>query len=273
MNQVKVSGCTLNFQSIGRGRPVVFLHGFTADHRLMKGAFEPILRKKRGVRRIYVDLPGMGRSRNVGVGNADDMLNALLEFIEKTLPREKVSLVGESYGGYLAQGIFEKLPERVEGMLLLCPVVHPHPKDRALPQFQVRRRDDAFLKRVRSSTKADFESMTATQTQATWKAFQKDILPGIELHDRAFCEKYFQTGYGFRRPPVCPKVDVPLLVLTGRQDPVVGFEDAFAHFKASKLATFAVLDGAGHNLQIECSKLFSALVQDWLERVDLSGGV
>ena len=31
--------------------------------------------------------------------------------------------------------------------------------------------------------------------------------------------------------------------------------------------TFAVLDGAGHNLQIEKDQVFTALVRDWLNRV------
>ena len=32
-------------------------------------------------------------------------------------------------------------------------------------------------------------------------------------------------------------------------------------------AAFAVLDGAGHNLQIEKDQVFTALVRDWLNRV------
>jgi hypothetical protein len=33
-------------------------------------------------------------------------------------------------------------------------------------------------------------------------------------------------------------------------------------------ATFVVLDGAGHNLQIEQDSLFAALVREWLRRVE-----
>src|SRR4051812_32517039 len=94
----------LHFHAVGHGRPMLFLHGYTADHRLMKGCFEPLFRGRRGWRRIYVDLPGMGRSPSTGVRNADQMVAKLLELIAEVIPTGGFSIAGESYGGYLAQG-------------------------------------------------------------------------------------------------------------------------------------------------------------------------
>jgi hypothetical protein len=37
--------------------------------------------------------------------------------------------------------------------------------------------------------------------------------------------------------------------------------------------TFAVLDKAGHDLQIEQEKLFNALVNEWLDRVEESARI
>ena len=33
-------------------------------------------------------------------------------------------------------------------------------------------------------------------------------------------------------------------------------------------ASFAILDGAGHNLQIEQNSLFQEIVRNWLERIE-----
>ena len=47
------------YESYGEGVPVLMIHGFYPDHRLMKGCMEPIFSSRPGWRRIYFDLPGM----------------------------------------------------------------------------------------------------------------------------------------------------------------------------------------------------------------------
>lgn len=46
----------------GTGRPVLVLHGAGVDHREAEACFEPVLEGVSGLRRIYPDLPGMGRT-------------------------------------------------------------------------------------------------------------------------------------------------------------------------------------------------------------------
>lgn len=56
-------------------------------------------------------------------------------------------------------------------------------------------------------------------------------------------------------------------ILTGRQDDSVGYLDQFGLLPRHPRASFAVLDVAGHNLQIEQPELFAALMREWLGRV------
>src|SRR4051794_1450110 len=46
----------------GTGRPVLVLHGAGVDHREAEACFEPALDGVAGLRRVYPDLPGMGRT-------------------------------------------------------------------------------------------------------------------------------------------------------------------------------------------------------------------
>jgi pimeloyl-ACP methyl ester carboxylesterase len=42
----------------------LMLHGWSVDHRLMKGCMEPVFKKMDTEwKRIYFDLPGMGRTK------------------------------------------------------------------------------------------------------------------------------------------------------------------------------------------------------------------
>ena len=58
----------------------------------------------------------------------------------------------------------------------------------------------------------------------------------------------------------------PTLIVTARQDNVVGYEDAWAILGAYPRATFAVLDRTGHLLEDQDDNL-AQLIQEWLVRV------
>ncbi len=40
---------------VGQGRPIVALHGWSLDHRVMKECLEPTFRRRTGWQRIYVE--------------------------------------------------------------------------------------------------------------------------------------------------------------------------------------------------------------------------
>lgn len=62
--------------------------------------------------------------------------------------------------------------------------------------------------------------------------------------------------------------DRPSLFMCGKQDDCVGYEDLWELLKSYNRATFAVLDVAGHNLQIEQVSVFNELVSNWLMRTE-----
>lgn len=51
----------LHYVEHGTGLPVFVLHGAGVDHREAEACFEPVFDGVAGLRRIYPDLPGMGR--------------------------------------------------------------------------------------------------------------------------------------------------------------------------------------------------------------------
>lgn len=130
-----INGLTVHYVSIGEGFPILMLHGYKVDHRVMTGCMEPVFQETPGFRRVYIDLPGMGQTKRADwIKNADAMLDLILEFIERVMPGERLLVAGESYGGYLARGLVRKLGSRVAGLLLICPVIHPALEDRTLPE-------------------------------------------------------------------------------------------------------------------------------------------
>jgi pimeloyl-ACP methyl ester carboxylesterase len=60
----------------------------------------------------------------------------------------------------------------------------------------------------------------------------------------------------------------PTLILTGRQDHWWGYQDAWTILENYPRATFAVLDRAGHAVWVEQEDLVTALIREWLDRVE-----
>ena len=270
--------CTLSnqtsiyYRTYGKGKPVIVIHGFSVDHHLMTGCLEPIFKKNPGLKRFYLDLPGMGKTpASSHITNSDQMLEMAIDFIKAVAPNQQVVLIGESYGGYLAQGIIYRMPDLVDGLLLLCPLVEADAQKRILPKPQVLFKDDEFISRLPSgAAKEYFSSAQVVQTKETWQRFNDEVFVGLQVADDSYLSQIKKDFvFSFDIIKLSKAFNKPALMITGRQDSVVGYQDALPILENYPRMTFAVVDQAGHNLQIEQPRLFNALVQEWLDRLHL----
>ncbi|MCR3748459.1 Pimeloyl-ACP methyl ester carboxylesterase [Lentzea californiensis] len=204
----------------------------------MLGCLEPLFETRPGYRRLYPDLPAMGKSPADGVASSDDVLAAVEELVDAEIGDEPFLLVGESYGGYLYRALAHRRPHQVHGLALICPTgTKVRAADRTVPLFEVRRSDGAELD---PALTAQCDGMAVARIEV-----RRELPAGPE---RGTYER-------------------PALFLTGRQDNITGYEDVYALLSHYPYASFVVLDTAGHDLQIEQPVLFNALMGDWLDRV------
>lgn len=269
--ECKIRDISINYEVIGEGRPIIMLHGYSVDHKLMVGCMEPILSLKSGYKRIYIDLPGMGKSTSADwINNSDVMLDIIIEFIDQIIPNLNFLLVGESYGGYLSRGLLYRMANRLDGIFLICPVIIADSKKRNVPKHEVLVKDNLLLSKLTPDEAEDFNSSTVVQSEIIYERFKNEILSGINLADINFLNNLQVNGYefSFNVDKLEEKFDKPTLIMLGKQDSCVGYKDAWDILDNFSRSTFTILDMAGHNLQIEHSDLFSSFVKDWLTRVE-----
>ena len=267
--QVLVKGVPVRYESRGSGRPVVMIHGFTLDRRSLVGCMEPVFAGRTGWRRIYFDLPGMGRTPGSGaIASSNDMLDVVLGFIDAVIPGQRFSLVGQSYGGYLARGVLARKAASIDGMALICPVVVAERSKRDLPQHTVVAQAAAFLASLSGTDAEGFTANFVVQNRQTWERFHAELLPGIRRADQAFL-KGIANRYALSVDPdaLSQPFSRPVLVLAGREDSDVGYRDQWKLAEKFPRVTFGVLDRAGHGLAIEQASVFTGLIREWLDRV------
>ena len=154
-------------------------------------------------------------------------------------------------------------------MLLICPTGEPLYDKAVLPPPQVFETDENLLSRLSSDERQQFESINVIQTEKVWNRFKNEILSGLIVTDNDFIERVFgkSCSLSFNANKLESPFMKPSLMVMGRQDFIVGYHDMLGIVEDYPRATFAVLDKAGHNLQIEQDHLFNELVQEWLQRV------
>ena len=264
---------TIDYEAHGEGRPILLLHGWTMDRRVEIFDYEKIFATRPGWRRIYPDLPGMGLSVAHDIKCQDDMLAALLTFIDKVLPGQSFVLAGTSLGGYLARGIAVRLRSRVDGLLLRVPCIVPDTEKRSLPKPTRLVRNEALLAAIDPAERTALgdvlvqapgylEAMRAKMHALVLPAMAASapFVPEMRLDPKRY-------AFSFDLAAAEKSFGKPVLIVAGRQDTTVGYRDAWEILESYPRATFAVLDRADHVWPVESPALLAALVDDWLERI------
>lgn len=260
-----VQNIDINYEIYGEGTPVLMIHGWSVDHRLMKGCMEPVFQTVDNKwKRIYFDLPGMGKTKGESwITGADQILDLIFGLIDIVIPNQHFLLAGESYGGYLAKGIIKKRSSVVDGLLLICPA-----SGEAGAQFQVLENDEILMNTLSADDKKYFEAegINTIRNNRVWERFKEEVLPGLKIADYSFLEKC-KGQIHFNVDDLDEPYRKPTLMLAGRQDSIVGYRGLWNIIERYPRASFVLLDKAGHALQIEQDVLFSETVKEWLSRV------
>jgi pimeloyl-ACP methyl ester carboxylesterase len=252
------------YETYGTGRPIVMLPGRPSDHRVMLRFMEPLFAQRDGWLRLYPDLPGTGRTPSVDrLATHDQMLDAVLAFIDTVIPGQRFVLAGLSYGGYLARGVLYHRAASIDGLLLCAPQVKADPAQAHLPLRTTLVEDPRLAAEL-----GPIAGLIVVQSPTVVEAV-RDLLAEVQLADHPFNERLEAADpFSFDVDTLPAPFGAPTLMLTARQDHLCGYRDAWDLLDNYPRATFAVLDRAGHFVNIEQDVLCQALMREWLDRVE-----
>lgn len=237
----------------GAGQPIVFLHGFRAPD--PDSRFLELLSRKAMV--IAPSHPGFGAStRPDDFETVYDLVHLYREFLER-LPDSGVTLVGASFGGWLAAEIAASCPHRLNRLVLV----------------------DALGLKLGDRETADildvFNTHPDTVRRLSWHDPQRSAPDFDRLSDEALTRHARDWEalclYGWEPYMYNPRlkrwlgrIDTPTLVLWGESDNVV--KPAYGRAYASLIpgAHFALIEGAGHHPELERPEALADRILEFL---------
>lgn len=252
----------------GAGLPLLFVHGNGVDHRLLLD-LDDVFAENEGWERIYLDLPGFGETSPLtGRGGLPDVADWLDDVVDRLIGSTPFAVLGSSLGGLLARDLVARRRRQCVGLALLAPVVDPVRDHRALPTVGAVAEDHALLRSLAAEDAETYAEMAILQSPENWERFRQAALPGVRAADddamRRLGELY--------ELPVLPDDALdgfhpPSLIVVGKQDTVVGYEDQWHLSQRFGHAAYAALDQAGHNVHLDQPCVVRKLLRDWSRRV------
>jgi pimeloyl-ACP methyl ester carboxylesterase len=263
-----VRDLNVHYEEAGSGRPILILHGWPGDGLTTMPEFEPFFVSRPGWRRIYADVMGLPKAPVPDwLQGPDDVLDVLIEFMDLVAPGERFTVAGVSKGAYFGLGIVHHRPDRLDGALFSVPLLESakaHP-EHPLAERQVLRDDPAMAAAIQPGEEWVLNYLVV-QSEAALAAIRQWQFPAPqdEASESVFRGKWFSfDATAFAEP-----FGGPVLMLMGRQDDASGYSTGWSMIEQFPRGTFAVLDSAGHLLDVEQPRLRHTLIADWLDRVE-----
>jgi 2-hydroxy-6-oxonona-2,4-dienedioate hydrolase len=249
-----VFGMKLHYVDLGTGPTVIFLHGLADDVGVWQQVLPAVSAKHRA---IALDQIGFGRSDKPLLSY---QVNTFVDFLDGFLNELKIdhaSLVGNSFGGWVAASYTLAHPERVERLLLsdaagyaaLVKTMDP----RALSALRLASREDIrYLgpltfhdKRFYQDIDLAFKQRVTTGDSYTVSQFLNSMIRGEDILDG-------RLG----------KIEKPTLIIWGREDKLIPVRFAARFNKEINASQLRVIDSCGHMPHVECPEKFNdALLQ------------
>ena len=237
----------------GAGEPILLLHGL---HPVDPDApFLALLGQHADI--IAPSHPGFGHSpQPERFDTIYDLVHLYLDLLE-TLPHPKVTLLGFSFGGWLAAEIAATCCHRLKRLILVDPL-----------GLKLGDRESRDILDLFNTAPAEVERRT-WHDPAKW-APNLDAMTddAIMVHARnrdALCRYGWQPFmYNPNLPRWLCRIAVPTLVLWGASDGVVPPEYGASYATLIPGARFELIERSGHHPEIEQPALFAASVRSFM---------
>jgi len=247
------------YRSIGKGKPVMLVHGFGEDGNVWNRQVEYLQDK---CYLIVPDLPGSGQSEMI-----DDMsMEGLAEVLHSIIHEEQIdkwTVIGHSMGGYITLALVESYWNHVNAFGLFHSSAFPDTEEKK----QTRKKGIEFI-----NQHGAFEFLK-TSTLNLFSPNSKSQIPNIidefiaslaNFSADALVSYYHAMMNRPDRTTVLKNTENPVLFIAGEHDNAIPLNDVLKQCHLPEKSYIHVLKNSGHMGMIEETEKANRMLEDFL---------
>jgi 3-oxoadipate enol-lactonase len=242
--------------------PLVFLHGLGGGHAAWDRQVEHFGR--RGYRCLAWDQPGYGGTPSVEPYTLQTVTDAL----KRHMGQDPVVLVGQSMGGFVAQEMYARFPDRIAALVLAFTSPAFAGIDSQFARQFVAARIGPLEegKTMAQVAEALMPTLRGTKSDPKGLAHAERVMSAISP---ATYRKAVQLLTTFDRRHELEKIAVPTLLVAGGDDKIAPASVMQSMARRIPHAEFVLLEGCGHLGPMDQPQAFNGALEDFLQRHSL----
>ena len=238
MSAILLDSSIVHYEVLGRGRPVIFLHGWVGSWRYWISTMQVT---STSYRAYALDLWGFGDTAHNALNYSLDQQANLLDRFLNEMGIGKIALVGHGLGALVGMTFAARFPQSVDRMMAIsCPL------DYQAVNAPQRTGTPAELSEWLSSRTPEATTALSDASKADAKAIA-DSLAGLQANN----------VFNSFRP-----LNIPCLLVYGDKDPAIVIPDG--EYSLSTMTHQVELESSGHFPMIDETTRFNRLLTDFL---------
>ncbi len=243
MSVILIEERITHYETLGRGKPLIFLHGWLGSWRYWMDCMEALSEQ---YRTHAFDLWGYGDSdKEAGRYDMDTYLGLLESFMDY-MGISQAPLIAHSLGAVIAVHFAQKHPERIPKLALVsAPLAESGLNRSALI-------GNSLLGRLQRKRQITHESVAQDVARTA---------PGA-------VEENLASLKGFSLTPLLHELDIPILAVYGRKDGLVDPSQVKTFERSNPKIRGVLMPDSGHFPMLDDTSRFNRLLNDYLATSD-----
>lgn len=253
----------LYYETHGTGEPLILISGFASGAWLW---FRQIEELAQHFQVITFDSRGIGKSRfdENTIISISEIAKDVAEILDE-LKIEKASILGTSFGGFVAQDFALRYPKRLNKLILACTSFGG--KNHVLPDnFEVLTAfaSTANLNSAERIRKFMIPAFTKDFVQNSFEIVEKtcELREQNEVPESVYLQQ-LQSATTFDLESEIARITAETLIITGDSDQVVPMQNSINLANSIPNAKLEIIENSGHLFFIEQAEKFNKIVIDF----------
>jgi pimeloyl-ACP methyl ester carboxylesterase len=240
MSAILLDGAMVHYEALGRGRPIVFLHGWVGSWRYWISSMQVA---STSFRAYALDLYGYGDTAHDPLKYAIGGQAGLLDRFLTEMGIGKIAIVGHGLGALVGLAFIEQFPRSVDRIMAVnCPLSL-----------------DGINARLKTSPMAELVEWLGVRTPES-----ADALADASKADPLAVAASIKSLQADNLISTVHATGIPCLIVSGQNDPAISIPEQDRSATFPTMIHHIVLEDAGHFPMIEDPLRFNRLMTDFM---------